>query len=248
LCPEGTGGRCKKTHKLNRLSRYANQREALTQWPSAAAIALLTLRPSPAEQRPEPVEGPTLTIIADTILDASTGTPIRADVYINGALIYQSVTQFQVTVPLDGSTEVRITAPGYKPWGVIPKGGGSNKVLQGPIRLNPELTGICGYTSADYGLQIHKSYESSFYFLKIGALTPTTTTPGATSTCQQRWVQESSLPARCHKAEGVPVETWHRTFADVRRTSVDETRPGAGLARLGPDPRSWTFADVHSRL
>jgi hypothetical protein len=107
--------------------------------PDLSAIALLTLRPSPAEPGdPEPVEGPTLTLIADSILDASTGQPISADVYINGALTYQSVTQFQVTVPLDGSTEIRVVAPGYKPWGVRPRGGGSNKVLQGPIRLNPE--------------------------------------------------------------------------------------------------------------
>jgi hypothetical protein len=33
-------------------------------------------------------------------------------VYVNGALLYEQVTQFQVTIPLDGSAEVRVTAPG----------------------------------------------------------------------------------------------------------------------------------------
>ncbi len=70
--------------------------------------------------------------------DSTTGQPLTADVYLNGTLTYQGVTHFQVTVPLDGSTEIRVVAPGYHPWGLRPEGGGSDKVIQGPVRLNPE--------------------------------------------------------------------------------------------------------------
>jgi hypothetical protein len=60
---------------------------------------------------------------------------LHADVYLNGALTYQNVTTFQVTVPLDGSTEIRVTAPGYKPWGLIPMSADSSKIMSGPVRL-----------------------------------------------------------------------------------------------------------------
>jgi len=99
----------------------------------AAAIvaAILLLAPSP--QPPPPP------LIADTILDATTGEPIHADIYLNGSLTYQGVTHFQVVVPLDGSAEIHVVAPGYKPWGLRPRGGGSDKVLQGPVvKLTPE--------------------------------------------------------------------------------------------------------------
>jgi hypothetical protein len=45
------------------------------------------------------------------------------------------VSHFQVTVPMDGSAEIRVTAPGYKPWGIRPRGGGSDKVMRGPVQL-----------------------------------------------------------------------------------------------------------------
>jgi hypothetical protein len=45
------------------------------------------------------------------------------------------VTHFQVTVPMDGSAEMRVAAPGYKPWGIRPRGGGSDKVMRGPVQL-----------------------------------------------------------------------------------------------------------------
>ena len=92
--------------------------------------------PSPAPAQPaEPAEGPTLTIIAETSIDAQTGQALHADVYLNGALTYQHVTTFQVTVPLDGSTEIRVTAPGYAPWGLTPMSADSSKIMSGPVRL-----------------------------------------------------------------------------------------------------------------
>jgi hypothetical protein len=45
------------------------------------------------------------------------------------------VTHFQVTVPMDGSAEIRVAAPGYKPWGIRPRGGGTDKVMRGPVQL-----------------------------------------------------------------------------------------------------------------
>ena len=96
---------------------------------AAAAITILT-RPSP--------EVPTLTITAETILNATTGAQIPANVYLNGTLVHKQVTHFQVTVPLDGSTEIRIAAPGYHPWAIVPRGGGADKVLSGPVRLTPK--------------------------------------------------------------------------------------------------------------
>jgi hypothetical protein len=83
-----------------------------------------------------------VTIVAESIIDQGTGQPLSADVYLNptggpcsGALLYEQVTQFQVTVPMDGSAEIRVAAPGYKPWGIRPRGGGSDKVMRGPVQL-----------------------------------------------------------------------------------------------------------------
>jgi hypothetical protein len=36
---------------------------------------------------------------------------------------------------MDGSAEIRVAAPGYKPWGIRPRGGGSDKVIRGPVQL-----------------------------------------------------------------------------------------------------------------
>ena len=50
-------------------------------------------------------------------------------------MLYQGVTHYKVTVPMDGGGEVRIVAPGYQPWAVRPRGGGTGKVLSGPVEL-----------------------------------------------------------------------------------------------------------------
>jgi hypothetical protein len=114
---------------------------------AAAAIFFLLARPvppgttgaaSPAPPSAQPAAGPSLTIVAESILDQGTGQALQADVYLNGALLYEQVTHFQVTIPLDGSAEIRVAAPGYKPWGIRPRGGGSDKVMRGPVRLQPE--------------------------------------------------------------------------------------------------------------
>jgi hypothetical protein len=38
------------------------------------------------------------------------------------------VVLFQVTVPIDGSAEIRVAAPGYKPWGMPPHGSGADQI------------------------------------------------------------------------------------------------------------------------
>jgi hypothetical protein len=93
------------------------------------------LHPHRAPPSAEPAAGPSLTIVAEAIIDKSTGQALSGDVYLNGALLYEQVTHFQVTVPMDGSAEIRVAAPGYKPWGIRPRGGGSDKVMRGPVQL-----------------------------------------------------------------------------------------------------------------
>jgi hypothetical protein len=64
------------------------------------------------------------------------GEAIKADA--RKCIHYEQVTHFQVTVPLDGSAEVRVTTPGYAPWAVRPRGEGSDKRMSGTIRLSRE--------------------------------------------------------------------------------------------------------------
>lgn len=101
------------------------------------AIPAPPAQPRPAPSRPPapPSAGPSLTIVAESITDQATGQALTADVYLNGALLYEGVTHFQVTIPMDGSAEMRVAAPGYKPWGIRPRGGGTDKVMRGPVQL-----------------------------------------------------------------------------------------------------------------
>lgn len=36
------------------------------------------------------------------------------------------------------TAELRVVAPGYKDWALIPRGGGGDKIMRGPVRLVPE--------------------------------------------------------------------------------------------------------------
>jgi hypothetical protein len=101
---------------------------------AAAVIFFLFLRTAPA---PVPTI-PNLTITADAIVDADTGQPLFADIYVNDVLTLQHVTHFQVTLPLDGSSSIRVTAPGYQSWGFYGRGGGADKLMQGTVQLLPE--------------------------------------------------------------------------------------------------------------
>ncbi len=74
------------------------------------------------------VEGP--------IVDAETGLPLEADVYLDGRLLYERVRQVSVRVP--SGSELRIEAEGYHPWAFRFRYElrGSYR-FHGPIRLTP---------------------------------------------------------------------------------------------------------------
>ena len=67
---------------------------------------LLALQATPEKGIPLRVEG--------VIVDAETGTPVEADVYLDGWLLYSKVRSFAVEVP--SGSELRVEAPGYEPW------------------------------------------------------------------------------------------------------------------------------------
>jgi hypothetical protein len=73
-----------------------------------------------------------------SVIGDKAGQPLTADVYLNVILLYEDVTQFEVTVPMKGSPEIRVVAPGYQPWAVVPQGKGSDKVMSRPVQLVPE--------------------------------------------------------------------------------------------------------------
>ena len=62
--------------------------------------------PTPKKGVPLRIEG--------VIVDAETGMPVEADVYLDGRLLYSNVRSFAVEVP--SGSELRVEAPGYEPW------------------------------------------------------------------------------------------------------------------------------------
>jgi len=76
---------------------------------------------------------PVLTVEA-WIVDAETGQPLKADVFLDGERVFQGVERFRVEVP--SGTELRVVAEGYHPWALrfryeLREG----QVLRGPVRL-----------------------------------------------------------------------------------------------------------------
>ncbi len=62
---------------------------------------------------PKPEKGVPLRV-EGVIVDAETGLPVDADVYLDGRLLYSNVRSFAVEVP--SGSELRVIAPGYEPW------------------------------------------------------------------------------------------------------------------------------------
>ena len=52
--------------------------------------------------------------VEGVIVDAETGLPVDADVYLDGRLLYTNVRSFAVEVP--SGSELRVIALGYQPW------------------------------------------------------------------------------------------------------------------------------------
>ena len=72
------------------------------------------------------------------IIDAQSGEPLKADVYVNGELQARNVSSDSVLVPVPGIIEV--LKKGYHPW-TIGINGRPDDVLEGPVRMNP-IVGI----------------------------------------------------------------------------------------------------------
>ena len=101
-----------------------------------------TGHPDLSEERPESFEEEaTFTFIAESISDIETGQPVKADIYLNGALLYEGVTHFQMSLPLDGPHRIRVIAPGYRPQTITPDVAGENGpydeniVVSQPVRM-----------------------------------------------------------------------------------------------------------------
>ena len=75
-------------------------------------------------------------LIEGPIVDAETGLPVEADVYLEGRLLYAGVRTVSVWVP--SGSELRVKAPGYEPWAFRfrYKLRGEYR-FRGPIRLQP---------------------------------------------------------------------------------------------------------------
>ncbi|MBC8505627.1 MAG: hypothetical protein H8D34_12250 [Chloroflexi bacterium] len=80
----------------------------------------------------------TIRVNITEITDVSTGQPIAADVYVNGNLVSQGVTEATSDVPVPGEFEVR--HPDYEIW-KIEIAGKTDKTLRGPVKLEPLLSG-----------------------------------------------------------------------------------------------------------
>jgi hypothetical protein len=76
---------------------------------------------------------PVLTVEA-WIVDAQTRRPLKADVFLDGKLIFRRVERFRVEVP--SGSELRVVAEGYHPWALrIRYELREGQVLRGPVRL-----------------------------------------------------------------------------------------------------------------
>jgi hypothetical protein len=75
--------------------------------------------------------------VEGVIVDAQTGKAIRADVYLDGRLLYEEVASFSVEVPK--GSELRVVAEGYHPWALrfsYPLR--EDSLFRGPVRLRPK--------------------------------------------------------------------------------------------------------------
>jgi hypothetical protein len=76
--------------------------------------------------------------LSGDIVDAASGGPVAAAVYINDALVQEQTTMVNVVVPLRGleAVTLRVEAPGYEVWEMrISSDGSGSKELRGPVRL-----------------------------------------------------------------------------------------------------------------
>jgi hypothetical protein len=77
--------------------------------------------------------------ISGPIIDADTGVAVTADVYVDGKLVQEAVTDMAVTIPLsaDRRIELRVEVVGYQPWAVTIRDRGKDQRMEGPVRMVP---------------------------------------------------------------------------------------------------------------
>jgi hypothetical protein len=88
--------------------------------------------------RPSPTAAPGTTVtVSGPIIDPKTGAAVTADVYVAGKLLQKGVTAVAVTIPLyaDRRIELRVEAAGYQPWALSIRGGGTDKRMEGSVRI-----------------------------------------------------------------------------------------------------------------
>jgi len=76
-------------------------------------------------------------LVEGVVVDAETGRPVEADVYLDGRLIYEQVTSFSVQVK--AGSELRVEAEGYHPWALRFRYKlKETRIFRGPVRLKPK--------------------------------------------------------------------------------------------------------------
>lgn len=100
--------------------------------PSPTAILLPALEPTAGPV----VIGPVMAISGD-IVEAETGEPVQAFVYVNDGLAQENVTQVNLVIPMRGldSVVLRVESPGYQSWELGIQSADSSREMSGPVRL-----------------------------------------------------------------------------------------------------------------
>ena len=82
------------------------------------------------------VIGPVRAISGD-IVEAETGEPVQAFVYVNDGLAQENVTQVNLVIPMRGldSVVLRVESPGYQSWELGIQSADSSREMSGPVRL-----------------------------------------------------------------------------------------------------------------
>ena len=103
---------------------------------ASSCLETITARlPAPRVANPTATSQPVFTL-RHTIQDDTTGTPIKAAVYVDGRLFFQDVDQFQINIAVGRRVRVRVAAPGYNVW-ELEYYATAPQTLTGPIRLVP---------------------------------------------------------------------------------------------------------------
>jgi uncharacterized protein YcfL len=97
------------------------------------ALLVLLLLAACGSQQPV-ATSPTFRV-SMTIVDATTGSPVRAAIFADDQLLAQDVSERTLELPVDGQRHaVVVRAEGYQEWRVS-FGASAGRSLSGPVRL-----------------------------------------------------------------------------------------------------------------